>query len=319
MTHCASLQRRRLTRALAALSVIVGVSAACYAQAPNATGSDMPAYSPGQALDASKDPVVAIVDGRYLHLSELGDLAGELSPGDRQNSFASIYPALLDGLIDHTALELKARRLHLDEKPDVKRRIAEAVGRTLERALLEDVVSEKVTEDAIQSAYAQKFGGRATIETAHLWIILTATEDAAQQALAQLRSGVDFSTVARAFSKDPSAAAGGDVGFMRQDQLQPAIAAAAFAVQPDQVAPKPVLGRFGWYIIRVQQRGTAAPPSYEAAHDELRQQLKEQAITQAIQQARSEASVQEFNMDGSALTDKTRELLPYLPVIPDDQ
>ncbi|HTI82761.1 MAG TPA: peptidylprolyl isomerase [Acetobacteraceae bacterium] len=319
MTDCVLSGRRRLPVILAVISVVVCASADCYAQAPRHEALPAPGYQPGQDLKSPTDPVVAIVDGRSLYLSELGDLARELGAGDRQASFASIYSALLDGLVDHTALELKARRLHLDEKPDVKRRMAEAAGRALEQALLGEIVDEQVTEAAIRAAYAADFAGRPVIEAAHLWIILAPTQDAARQAVARLRAGADFPTVARAISKDPSAAAGGDIGFMRRDQLLPDIARTAFDLPPDQVAPDPVRGGWGWYVIRVQQRGTVPTPSYEAVHDELRQKLKERAIVEAVKQARSEASVQEFNMDGSSITDNGGPLLPYLPFVPDNQ
>lgn len=316
MTDCALSGWRQLPVILPVLVAIGCVSAVCFAQAPRDETSQAPGYQPGQDLKSPTDPVVAIVDGRPLHLSELGDLARELGAGDRQAPFASIYRALLDGLVDHTALELKARRLHLDEKPDVKRRMAEAAGRVLEQAFLGEMVDEQVTEAAIRAAYAADFAGRPSIEAVHLWVILAPTQDAARQSAAKLRAGADFATVARAISKDPSAAAGGDIGFMRRDQLLPDIARTAFDLQPDQVAADPVRGPLGWYIIRVQQRGTVPTPSYEAVRDELRQKLKERAVLNAVQQARAEASVQEFNMDGSSITDNGGQLLPYLPFVP---
>jgi parvulin-like peptidyl-prolyl isomerase len=79
-----------------------------------------------------------------------------------------------------------------------------------------------------------------------------------------------------------------------------------------------VRGRLGWYVIRVEQRRSVPPPSFEEAHDSLRRGLTEQAVRQAVAQARSEASVQQFNLDGSSMTDQGRALLPYLPGLPDD-
>jgi hypothetical protein len=40
----------------------------------------------------ARDPVVAIVDGRYLHLSDLGDLVHELAPADRAIPFDTRQP-----------------------------------------------------------------------------------------------------------------------------------------------------------------------------------------------------------------------------------
>jgi peptidyl-prolyl cis-trans isomerase C len=269
-----------------------------------------PAYQPGQALQEPRDPVVAIVDGRNLHLSDLGDLVQQLPPDQRATPFETLYPTLLDNLIEHSALELKARRLHLDEDPEIIRKMHTAAGRVLEDALLERMQREKVTETAIRAFYGQVYGGKTTVDKVHLRLIFLWSESDAERVLERLQAGEDFATVARDVSRDPSAPLGGDFGLLRREQLRPDVAAVVFSLSPGEIAPRPVSALDGWCIIKVEERASVPPPSFEAAHDELRRLLAQQIVKNEALAARSESAVQRFNMNGTPATDQGARLPP---------
>lgn len=73
----------------------------------------------------------------------------------------------------------------------------------------------------------------------------------ADQILDQLKKGASFSAAAHEFSESSSAAQGGDLGWVRPDQLPQPIAAALQTMQPGEVSnPIPVAG--GVSIIAVQ-------------------------------------------------------------------
>jgi peptidyl-prolyl cis-trans isomerase C len=275
-------------------------------------------YQPGEALQSPSDPVVAIVDGRQLHLSQLGDLIQELPVSQRTFPFESLYPSLLRDLIEHTALEQKARRLHLDEDPVVMRKMRAAAARVLEQALLEQIQREKVTEGAVRKLYGELYGGKTAVDQIRIRLILLGSERDAITALARLKEGEDFATVAHAMSRDPSSVRGGDLGSLRREQLQPNVAAAAFSLAPGEATPQPIRIAAGWCIIKVEERASAAPPSFEAAHEELRRILVRQTIRNAAAAARAESSVKAFNMDGSRVTDGSTDVSPDFPPMPND-
>jgi len=83
-----------------------------------------------------------------------------------------------------------------------------------------------------------------------------AVQQAAQRLLDQLNSGADFASLAQEFSQDTSASNGGDIGWRRPDQVDPAIAAQLTPLgSGDDVRGKvlgPVQGTGGFYLIRVE-------------------------------------------------------------------
>jgi peptidyl-prolyl cis-trans isomerase SurA len=83
-----------------------------------------------------------------------------------------------------------------------------------------------------------------------------------QRLLQQLQNGADFASLAQEFSQDTSAGNGGDIGWRRPDQVDPAIAAELTPLgSGDDVRGKvlgPIQGTGGYYLIRVEDVRTAS-------------------------------------------------------------
>lgn len=82
-----------------------------------------------------------------------------------------------------------------------------------------------------------------------------ATFDNAQRIIAQIKQGGSFGEFARQFSEASTAVVGGDLGFVRLDQLPPSLAQAAQELQPGQLAgPIEVPGGFSIvYLVDVKR------------------------------------------------------------------
>jgi peptidyl-prolyl cis-trans isomerase C len=291
-------------------AVVVVISAGPTPGLTQKSGDSPPAYEPGEVLKDARDPVVATIDGRDLHLSDLGESLRQLPPSLQTVPFETLYPALLDGLVEHAALEQKARRLHLDDDPDVRRRMNAAAGRVLEQALLEQIQKEKVTENAVRALYGETYGSKTTVDQVRVRLILLGSEDEAAKAMARLQAGENFATVARDVSRDPSSAQGGDLGFLRREQLQRDLADVAFSLHVGEITPRPVRTNVGWCIIKAEERASVPPPSFEAVHDELRRLLTFRTNKEAAVAARAAASVREFNLNGTPVTSESTRSPP---------
>jgi peptidyl-prolyl cis-trans isomerase C len=118
------------------------------------------------------------------------------------------------------------------------------------------------------------------IRIRHILYQVTSAESAAtakrkaDAALAKLKAGADFATLAKQESEDPgSKAKGGDLGYVTRDsQLDPTFLQAAFALKEGQLSGV-VQTQFGYHIIRVDDRRTKTLAQVRA---QLIQQIEQQ-------------------------------------------
>lgn len=74
----------------------------------------------------------------------------------------------------------------------------------------------------------------------------------ANKTIERLRKGEDFSKLARELSEDPgSRDSGGDIGFMKRGELDPAYEKAALNLESGRFTQGPVRSRFGWHVIEL--------------------------------------------------------------------
>lgn len=248
----------------------------------------------------SGDPVLAKVNGEAVHLSDVRDAVAHLPQRAMSIPPQTLYPLVLNKIIDSMALAAEAHRTGVDKDPDVQHRVAEAEQQALATALLEKGVAPLITEDALRARYKAEIASKPAEEEVHARHILVSHEATAKKIIDELNKGADFATLAKQYSEDPGAAArGGDLGFFKKNEMVPAFANAAFALQPGQITQTPVHTQFGWHVIQVLARRRAPKPTFEQARDGLRQQIAEEYEQKAVAQALAQAHVERFNLDGS--------------------
>jgi parvulin-like peptidyl-prolyl isomerase len=85
-------------------------------------------------------------------------------------------------------------------------------------------------------------------------------KEKAQGLLDRVKKGENFEKIASEFSDDPSSkTSGGDLGWFGKGKMDPAFEAAAFALQKGQTTGELIKSRFGYHIIRVEDRRMTAP------------------------------------------------------------
>jgi peptidyl-prolyl cis-trans isomerase C len=94
----------------------------------------------------------------------------------------------------------------------------------------------------------------------------------AENVLKQLKAGGDFAELAKKYSKDGSAAQGGDLNFFTKGQMVPAFDQAAFAMKPGQMSDI-VTTPFGYHIIKVTERRPASTVPFEQVSDRIKEYL----------------------------------------------
>ncbi len=280
------------TAPLAALAALCCLAGPASAQAPSAR-------SPAAQAPAAQDPVVARVNGAEIRLSDLKDAMQDLPAEYRNMPPQTLYPALVNQLVDLEAVVAKARKEGLDKDPLVQRQMARAQEEALQSALFHRDIGPLVTDEAVRARYDRDIAGKPGEPEVHASHILVATEADALAIIAELKKGGDFAAIAKARSSDPGAAQGGDLGWFKKGDMLPEFATAAFALQPGQFTETPVHTQYGWHVIRVDERRTTPPPTFEQARDELRNQMVQEGLQQLVAGALAGVKVEKFNLDGS--------------------
>jgi peptidyl-prolyl cis-trans isomerase SurA len=91
--------------------------------------------------------------------------------------------------------------------------------------------------------------------------LLIAARTKAEGLRRRIVGGEKFAKVAAEASDDPgSAKSGGDLGFFRHGQMEPALEAAAFALGDGKLS-QPVHSPFGWHLVETIERDTVRSPA----------------------------------------------------------
>lgn len=249
------------------------------------------------------DPVVAIVDGDSIHLSELISAKGSMQQQQaREAPLEQIYPSLLDQLVERRIVTHAATTARIEDDPEVRMRVARARENVLLEAFMSKRIAVEISDEKLRQRYQRQIagGGGGGEEEVHARHILLVSEADARAVLGEIAKGAEFTELARKRSKGPSAPRGGDLGFFRRRQMVPEFSEAAFALGAGEVS-EPVKTQFGWHVIQVVEKRRAEPPAFEQVVEKLRSEVAREAVLAVVAELRSKADVQLFNADGTPL------------------
>jgi peptidyl-prolyl cis-trans isomerase C len=245
------------------------------------------------------DPVVAAVDGKEIHLSEVVEAQRGLPEQYRQAPFEVIFPTMLERLNDHQLVVAEGRKAGLQNDASVKQRVMQLEDRVIREAYLVRHVDKAVTEEMLRERYDVFTKETPAEEEVRARHILLESEEEAKTVIEQIKGGIDFAEVAKEKSTGPSAAQGGDIGYFNRNSVVPEFAEVAFGLQPGEMSDAPVKTAFGWHVVKVEDRRIADPPSFEEARERLAAEASEEAVVALITSLRGAAAIERFNPDGT--------------------
>src|SRR5271163_1145451 len=248
----------------------------------------------GVSRAQDSDPVVARVNGVDIHDSDIVFAEEEIG-----GNMPSIPPEqkrdyLVNYLVDVIVLSQAAEKQKLNERPDVKHRLAFDHNRLLMESLLQDAGKAALSDEAEHKVYDEAIKQVKNEEEVHARHILVPTEDEAKAILVQLKGGADFATLAKEKSKDPGAAEGGDLGYFTKDQMVPEFAAVAFKLDKGQISD-PVKTQFGWHVIKVEDKRIKPTPTFEQVKPQIDNYVAHRAQSQLVEKLRSAANVERLD------------------------
>ncbi|HLJ63635.1 MAG TPA: peptidylprolyl isomerase [Stellaceae bacterium] len=246
------------------------------------------------------DPVVARVNGTEIHRSEVEALQRQLPAQLQKNPIEQLYPRLLDSLISNTLLSQAAKKAKLNDDAEVKKRVAQIRDRIVQQVYIERLVSKGGGDKKLHELYDEDVKNLPKGEEVHARHILLATEQEAKDVIADLDKGADFVTLAKEKTTDNSGkTTGGDLGYFTKEQMVPEFADAAFKLKKGEITHTPVKSQFGWHVIKLEDRRTAKPPTFEQAKPQLENQLSQELVNAKIKELATSATIEVFLLDGS--------------------
>jgi peptidyl-prolyl cis-trans isomerase C len=255
---------------------------------PAAGQTTPPAVAP---TDPAKAPVVAIVNGHEitetdvaLAESEIGDQLTRYPPQVRRR-------VLIEFLIENQLFAQAAASANLRKSPTFKSKMGYWDRRMLRDAYFEEHVRKNISDADVKKFYDERVKNIKTgmeIKASH---ILVKTEDQAKEIYEKIAHGADFAEMAGKHSEDPgSKTRGGSLGYFGKGQMVPAFETAAFQLEVGEVS-LPVKSRFGWHLIKVEDRRERKPPALEAVKDQIITALVRQKANELGKQLRQGANI----------------------------
>ncbi len=259
----------RVLAALAAL-VVATVTAGVCAQ---------PATAPEAVLVSNAHAKVT----RAEYDAELLKLPANIRPGFG-NSPRRVDDLLLRMLLQKS-LAAQARSAGLDARPVNVTRAQLEVNRLLSQIYIENL---EVDAGALFDANLAQYEARArelylvdrakyelpeTITATHILFDTKSRDSAAAKALvtearAKIVAGADMGSLAFELSDDPSAKNNrGKLEWFAAKEMDPAFAEAAFALSSPGELSVPVQSKFGWHVIRLDERRPVTMPPYEQVRE----------------------------------------------------
>ena len=257
-----------------------------------------PYQQPGEARPSApvdkEDPILARMGGRYIHLSDVTTAAqssGHLREGEVLTPETAFSRGLVESYVEQRLLASAATAEGLQRSAPVARRLNAARDRILAASYLQRRIDAAVTPEAVEALYRAQAGVTRLGDEVKARHILVATREEAAEIMLALNAGADFAAIAREKSIDRSTAPlGGEIGYFTKDMMTPALANAAFATEPGEMAP-PFETEFGWHILEVTDRRSTSGVSFEAVDDNIKRFLTMRTIEQALADLREEAKV----------------------------
>jgi peptidyl-prolyl cis-trans isomerase C len=151
-----------------------------------------------------------------------------------------------------------------------------------------------VSEADVQAEYNREIaslGPQGMIVEYKVSDIAVATEADALAALARIKKGESFDKVAKSVSLAPNKVQGGAVGWVQAGQTLPQIAGVLTTLSKGQISPAPIQMPQGWYLIKLEDKKSSKPPTYEQAKVVIRNSLMQKKQFEFLSQLRQGANI----------------------------
>lgn len=234
------------------------------------------------------DSVIATVNGAEITLGQMIMARTTLPQQYLSLPDEVLFNGILDQLIQQSVL---AQTVGEDAPRSVQIALENERRALLAAAVVDDILKDAVTNEALQKAYDEAFANAEPTREWNASHILVETEEEAAALISRLNAGEEFAALAQEASSDSSAASGGQLGWFESGMMVPDFEAAVVALEVGAVSA-PVQTQFGWHVVKLNETRLREIPTLEQVADELRPQVERAAVQARLDELTAAATVE---------------------------
>lgn len=217
--------------------------------------------------------VLVSVNGENITVGNIISFQSRLSDQYQSMEDSVLFDGILKQLIQQTILSQKVN-IHSDR---IKYALENQTRAFLSTELVGNLSETEVIESEIESLYVKFSTDIERKKEYNASHILVETETEAEELLLRLKSGADFSELAKTYSTGPSGAQGGNLGWFGQGAMVPTFENAVIKLKIDELSV-PVQTQFGWHLIKLNDVRKTPVPTIEEVRKELITEIKKKKI-----------------------------------------
>ena len=246
----------------------------------------------GLSTETDPNTVLAKINDKEIKLGHLIQAVTKL-PAEYQNlEDEYLFRVLLDQMVKH---EIMSQSLKKDLN-FVKFGIENETRSLRAKEALENHMLGLPSEEQILESYEIAKKSMANTDEYNASHILVKTEVEAKELLNLLKTTDDFALIAKNNSTGPSGPNGGELGWFSTGQMVPEFEAAVIVLEIGKVS-QPVETKFGWHIIKLNDRRKKEMPSLDNLRNNITQNLKISLAEEIIQKTASKYKIEILKTD----------------------
>ena len=234
------------------------------------------------------DSVIATVNGTEITLGQMIMARTTLPQQYLSLPDEVLFNGILDQLIQQSVL---AQTVGENAPRSVQIALENERRAILAAAVVDDILKDAVTDEALQKAYDEAFANAEPTPEWNASHILVETEEEAAALITRLNAGEEFAALAQEASSDSSAASGGQLGWFESGMMVPDFEAAVVALEVGAVSA-PVQTQFGWHVVKLNETRLREIATLEQVADELRPQVERAAVQTRLDELTAAAKVE---------------------------
>ena len=246
------------------------------------------------AQNVTPKDYIAVVNGTEIPAVYF-DIALKSALSHGEPDSADLRDVIKRKLITTTVLSQKSVHDGLEDGALVKASISQARQNILAEALISNFVSNNPVGDAeVKAEYERQIallGPSGVVAQYQVSDIAVQSEEEASMALIRIKKGESFDKVAKSVSLAPNKVQGGAVGWVQAGQTLPQIASVLTTLSKGQVSPAPIQMPQGWYLIKLEDKKSSKPPTFEQAKAAIRNGLMQKKQFEFLSQLRQGANI----------------------------